>query len=75
MRTEKFKMERNGLVEEGQKVSLTEYKSSRYFYVIEPAVAMSGCYGETERIFSREGTVKSIEKTAKGFYVLVDLEK
>ena len=43
MRQEKFKMERQGLVEEGQKVKVTErVNGSLYSYVVEPAVAMSG---------------------------------
>ena len=43
MRQEKFKMERQGLVEEGQKVKVTRGSmESLYSYVVEPAVAMSG---------------------------------
>ena len=45
MRQEKFKMERQGLIEIGDEVEITEYQSfMNYSYIIEPAVAMSGCY-------------------------------
>ena len=45
MRQEKFKMERQGLIEIGDEVEITEYQSfMNYSYIIELAVAMSGCY-------------------------------
>lgn len=43
-RVEKFKMEREGLVKPGDEVHISEHKSGLYAYIIEPAVAMSGCY-------------------------------
>ena len=52
MRTEKFKMERPGLVKAGDKVKINELKTGAYAYIIEPAVAMSGFYQERERIKS-----------------------
>ena len=43
MREEQFKMERKGLVEEGQEVKVTErVNGSLYSYIVEPSVAMSG---------------------------------
>ena len=45
MRQEKFKMERQGLIEIGDEIEISEYQSfMNYSYIIEPAVAMSGCY-------------------------------
>ena len=45
MREEQFKMERKGLVEEGQEVKVTErVNGSLYSYIVEPSVAMSGIY-------------------------------
>ena len=53
MRQEKFKMERQGLIEIGDEVEITEYQSfMNYSYIIEPAVAMSGCYPNARRIKS-----------------------
>ena len=45
MRQEKFKMERPNLVQPGQKIEITEIQTNmNYSYIIEPAVAMSGCF-------------------------------
>ena len=46
MRQERFKMERQGLVVEGQQVEVTERSpnTNLFTYVVEPAVAMSGIY-------------------------------
>ena len=45
MREEMFKMERKGLVREGQEVTITErVAGSLYSYIVEPAVAMSGSH-------------------------------
>lgn len=41
MREEKFKMERQGLIQVGDKVKISEFLSAtNYSYIIEPAVAM-----------------------------------
>ena len=62
MRQEKFKMERQGLINVGDEIEISEYQSfMNYSYIIEPAVAMSGCYPNAERIRSRKGIVKNIE--------------
>ena len=64
MRQESFKMERPGLVKPGDKIQITEYQSyMNYSYIIEPAVAMSGCYPNAQRIKSRKGIVKNIRET------------
>ena len=68
MRKEKFKMERQGLINVGDEIEISEYQSfMNYSYIIEPAVAMSGCYPNAERIRSRKGIVKNIEHTPRGF--------
>ncbi len=76
MRTETFKMERPNLVKAGDKVKIIERPgTSSYSYIIDPAVAMSGCYQEKERILSEYGTVKEIQENNRGFYVIVEFEK
>lgn len=76
MREITFKMERPGLVKEGEKVSVSEKKSAlNYTYIIEPAVAMSGCYKVNQRIHSTEGIVKEIKHTERGYYVVVMFEE
>lgn len=76
MRQERFKMERPGQVEEGQEVTISERSPStgRYTYLVEPSIAMSGIYRTTERIKSRKGIIRKIEKTERGFYLLVEME-
>ena len=74
MREEQFKMERKGLVEEGQEVKVTErVNGSLYSYIVEPSVAMSGIYRTSERIKARTGIIRRIEKTEKGFYLVVEV--
>ena len=76
MRQETFKMEREGLVKVGDVVEITERSSPvNYHYIIEPAVAMSGCYQERERIKSPTGTVKEINETPRGYYVIVEFDE
>ena len=77
MRLESFKMERQGLVEEGQEVVIGERSPStgRYTYLVEPSVAMSGIYRTTERIKARKGIIREIKETEKGFYLIVELEE
>ena len=60
MRQERFKMEREGLVEEGQEVVISERSAvtGQYTYLVEPSVAMSGIYRTRERIMSRKGIIK-----------------
>ena len=51
MREMTFKMERPGLVKAGDSVNISEKKTAlNYTYMIEPAVAMSGCYKVNQRI-------------------------
>ena len=70
MRQESFKMERPGLVKPGDKIS--EFLSAtNYSYIIEPAVAMSGCYPNSQRIKAKEGTIVSVEKAPLSGYVVI----
>ena len=76
MRQDRIKMEREGLVEEGQEVEISERSAvtGQYTYLVEPSVAMSGIYRTSERIHARKGIIRKIEKTDKGFYLLVETE-
>lgn len=76
MREMTFKMERPGLVSAGDKVHVSEKKTAlNYSYIIEPAVAMSGCFKVNERIKSRDGIVKNIEHNERGYYVIVEFDE
>lgn len=75
MREMEFKMERQGLVKIGDVVDVTEREGFNYSYIIEPAVAMSGCYPNAERIRSRKGIVKNIEHTPRGFIVTAEFDE
>ena len=74
-RTMEFKMERQGLLEEGEHVTVTEgVLPSNYYYTIDPSLAMSGNYPFRERLLAREGIVTKIEQNERGFYVTVEFE-
>lgn len=75
MREMEFKMERPGQVKEGQEVQITELPGYNYNYMIEPAVAMSGCYKISERLKSTSGIVKKIEENDRGYYVTVEFDE
>jgi len=76
MRQEKFKMERPGLLEIGDKVQISEFQSyMNYSYIIEPAVAMSGIYKTSERIHARQGVIKEIQHTDRGYYLIVEFDE
>ena len=77
MRIERFKMEREGLVEEGQEVVISERSAvtGQYTYLVEPSVAMSGIYRTRQRIRSRKGKIQKIEETQRGYYLLVELDE
>lgn len=76
MRLIDFKMERPGQVTEGQRVTITEgLLPSNYYYIINPAVAMSGNVPFNQRLISREGTVKTITENSRGYYVTVEFDE
>ena len=71
-----FKMERQGLLEIGQKITVTEgLLPSNYYYTIDPSLAMSGNFPFRERMLAREGVVTDIIQNAKGFYVTCEFEE
>lgn len=75
MREMEFKMERQGLVKVGDKVEVIERDGVNYSYIIEPAVAMSGCYKSKDRLKSREGIIKDIRENDRGFYVIAEFDE
>jgi len=69
-------MERPGLVKAGDEVQIIEREgTSSYSYIIEPAVAMSGCYVGRDRIKSDHGIVKEIKHNDRGYYVIVEFDE
>ena len=72
MRQERFKMERQGL-----QVEVTERSpnTNLFTYVVEPAVAMSGIYKTSERIHARQGVIKEIQHTDRGYYLIVEFDE
>jgi hypothetical protein len=76
MREVKFKMERQGLVKENDEVKIIERPgTTNYSYIIEPAVAMSGCFPLNDLLKSRTGIVKEIQHTDRGYYVIVEFDE
>lgn len=70
MREMEFKMERQGLLKEGDRVTVTEgVLPSNYYYTIDPALAMSGNYPFRERMLERKGIVTKVMENERGFYV------
>lgn len=76
MREMEFKMERSGLVKVGQEVEIREGRLPySYYYVVEPAVAMSGNYSFRERLESRIGIVKEILEKDTGTYLNIEFNE
>lgn len=76
MRLVEFKMERPGLVNAGDEVQIIEREgTSSYSYIIDPAIAMSGCYEGRDRIKSDHGIVKEIKHNDRGYYVIVEFNE
>lgn len=70
MRKMQFKMERPGLLQAGQKITVTEgLLPGNYYYTIDPSLAMSVNIPFRERLCSREGVVTEVTENARGFYV------
>lgn len=71
-----FKMERPGLLKEGDHVTVTEgVLPSNYYYTIDPSLAMSGNYPFRERMLAKEGIVTKVEENPRGFYVTAIFEE
>ena len=76
MRRMEFKMERPGLVEAGQKITVTEgVLPSNYYYTIDPSLAMSPNIPFRERLQSKEGVVLEVTENPRGFYVVVEFDE
>ena len=76
MRRMEFKMERPGLLKEGDAVTVTEgVLPSNYYYIIDPSLAMSGNIPFRYRLKSRAGRVIDIQENARGFYVTVEFDE
>ena len=76
MRQMEFKMERPGLLEVGQKITVTEgVLPSNDYYTIDPSLAMSANIPFRYRLKSREGTVVDIIENARGFYVTAEFDE
>lgn len=76
MRKMEFKMEREGLLETGQKVTITEgLLPSNYYYIIDPSLAMSANIPFRYRLRSREGIVTDVIENDRGYYVTVEFEE
>ena len=76
MRSLEFKMERPGLLEVGQDITVTEgLLPSNYYYTVDPSLAMSGNIPFRYRLKSRNGKVIDIIENARGFYVTVEFDE
>ncbi len=76
MRRMEFKMERSGLLEIGQKITVTEgLLPSNYYYIIDPSLAMSANIPFRNRLMSREGVVADIVENSRGFYVTAEFDE
>ncbi|MBQ6695074.1 MAG: hypothetical protein IJN16_00040 [Lachnospiraceae bacterium] len=76
MRRLEFKMERSGLLEVGQEITVTEgLLPSNYYYTIDPSLAMSGNIPFRYRLKSRNGRVVDIIENARGFYVTAEFDE
>lgn len=76
MRKIEFKMERPGLLETGQKITVTEgVLPSNYYYTIDPSLAMSPNIPFRNRLQNKEGVVTDIIENARGFYVTAQFDE
>lgn len=76
LRRMEFKMERQGLLEAGQKITVTEgLLPSNYYYTIDPSLAMSANIPFRYRLKSQEGVVVSVVENARGFYVTAEFDE
>ncbi len=76
MREMEFKIERPGLLKEGDQVTVTEgLLPSNYYYIIDPSLAMSGNVPFRERMLARKGVVTRVVENERGFYVTAQFEE
>lgn len=70
-----FNMDRSGLLEVGDEVTVSEgHIPAGYYYTIEPAYAMSGNYPARERLKTNKGIVTNIEHTSRGYIVTAEFD-
>ena len=77
MREMEFKMEREGVVKEGDYVTVTEsvLPSGFYYYTIDPSLAMSYNIARDQRLSVFEGDVTAVIENERGFYVTVRFDE
>ena len=77
MRSLIFKMERPDLVKEGQEVEVVEFPlPTSWYYLIEPAVAMSANIPLTQRLKTNKGIIRKIEESSDvGWYLTVEFDE
>ncbi len=76
MRVIEFKMERDGLVKPGDPVTVSEgVLPSSWYYTIEPAIAMSGNFGNRERLKNMHGIVKEVRTDESGYTVFAEFDE
>ena len=77
MRNLIFKMERPDLVHEGDVVEVVEFHlPTSWYYIIEPAVAMSANIPLTQRLKSNKGKITKIEASPDvGWYLTVEFDE
>ena len=74
MRTVEFKMERTGLLSEGDLLPIHESRlPNAWYYTLGNAFAMSANFSSSERFPERQGRVREIRQTPKGYFVVVEL--
>ncbi|MCD8151500.1 MAG: hypothetical protein LUD71_00175 [Clostridiales bacterium] len=76
MRQMEFKMERTGLLKEGDILPVTESRlPDTWYYTLGKSYAMSANYSFRERLKSTEGKVVEIRETPRGYYVTVEFDE
>ena len=76
MRSMEFKMERPGLLKEGDQITVTEgVLPSNYYYTIDPSLAMSPNIPFRERLRTREGRVSAVIRNERGYYVTAEFDE
>lgn len=69
-------MEREGLLSEGDEVTVTEgLLTGSCYYTIDPSLAMSGNIPFNQKLKTNSGRVKSIIQNSRGYYVTVEFDE